>query len=497
MNISNYLGMIRCLSLLLAATACTNQVAAVTPTPAEFTLCRQWSDSTFGLEQPPENPPGLILLYQDVADGVTRGHSWRGTPFQLGDQTYSHGIAFNSTKHILVRLGQPGEHFTAEVGLENNDDTRRGASQGSGSVTFHVLVAGKEVFTTPVLRLNDGARPLDVPLNGAREFEIRVGDGGDGRGWDQALWANAVVKLQDGTSIRLQDLPWAGQTNVNPYGVSFLLDHQPSTALLPRWPRNSAATAPGSSRRTVTYADPAAGLQVRVEIEDFNDFPAVEWVAYFKNTAATNSPIIEDIQALDSVLPVPESGNAILHWAKGGLASFDDFAPRETVFTPDTMLHLQPGGGRSSSAVLPFFNLAGAGAGIIAAIGWSGEWAADFASDGQGAVSMKAGLAHTHLSLHPREEIRSPRMLLLFYQGDQWRGQNLFRQFILAHHRPHPNGHPLVAPITCGNWGGTRAEIHLDNIRQIAEQKLPLDYYWIDAEWHGHGGWAKTLAIGR
>jgi alpha-galactosidase len=203
--------------------------------------------------------------------------------------------------------------------------------------------------------------------------------------------------------------------------------------------------------------------------------------------------MLENIQALDSVLPVPESDNAILHWAKGGLASFDDFAPQETIFTSSTKLHLQPGGGRSSSEVLPFFNLAGTGAGIIAAIGWSGEWAADFANDGQRAISMKAGLAHTHLSLHPGEEIRTPRMLLLFYQDDQWRGQNLFRQFILAHHRPHPNGQPLVAPITCGNWGGTRAEVHLDNIRQIAEQKLPLDFYWIDAEWHGHGGWAENV----
>jgi alpha-galactosidase len=491
MNTPNCLASIRCLSLI-AVFACTSQVSAVTPTSAEFTLCRQWSESTFGPERPPEHPPGLVLLYQDVADGVTRGRSWRGTPFQLGDQTYANGIAFNSTKHILVRLGQPGEHFTAEVGLENNDDTRRGASQGAGSVTFHVLVAGKEVFTTPVLRLNDGARPLDVPLNGAREFEIRVGDGGDGRGWDQALWANAVVKLRDGSSLRLQDLPWAGQSNANPYAVSFVLDHQPSTVLLPKWSRNSAPLAPDSSRRAVTYADPATGLQVRMEIEAFSDFPAVEWVAYFKNTAATNSPIFENIQALDAVLPVPESGNAILHWAKGGLASFDDFAPQETVFTPGTKLHLEPGGGRSSSEVLPFFNLTGADGGIIASIGWSGEWAADFASDGQRAISMKAGLAHTHLSLHPGEEIRAPRMLLLFYQGDQWRGQNLFRQFILAHHRPHPNGRPLVAPITCGNWGGTRAEIHLDNIRQITEQKLPLNYYWIDAEWHGHGGWAEN-----
>ena len=102
-------------------------------------------------------------------------------------------------------------------------------------------------------------------------------------------------------------------------------------------------------------------------------------------------------------------------------------------------------------------------------------------------------MARTHLVLHPGESIRTPRVLLLFYQGDSQRGQNLLRQFILAHHRPTPSGKPMIAPITCGNWGGTRAEIHLDNIAQMNEHKLPVEYYWIDAEWYGRsgagGGW--------
>ena len=143
--------------------------------------------------------------------------------------------------------------------------------------------------------------------------------------------------------------------------------------------------------------------------------------------------------------------------------------------------------------MLPFFNLEGADGGVIVAIGWSGEWAADFTSDEKGTVALKAGLARTRVTLQPGEEIRTPRILLLFYQGDRWRGQNLLRQFILAHHRPQPGGKPLVAPITSGNWGGTRAEVHLDNIRQVIKQRLPMDYYWIDAEWYGQGGWPMNV----
>jgi alpha-galactosidase len=462
---------------------------AVTPAPEEFTQCQEWADAAFGDAQ--RGPrPHLKLLYQDVADGMARGRSWRGTPFQLGEKVYAHGLAFNSTKHLLVTLNQPGDRFIADVGLENNDDTQRGAATGNGSVTFHVLVAGQEVFTTPVLRLKDGPTHLDVPLNGAFEFELRVRDGGDGRGWDQALWGEGVVQLAGGTKLRLQDLPLGNAAAYNPAVVSWVSKGESSTNLLKQWQRRARRLASDSTRerREVTYADPASGLQVRIEVERFKDLPAVEWVAFVTNAAPTDSPRFEQLQALDLALGLPQSSGLILHWAKGGVASFDDFAPQDTPLKAGAKLRLQPGGGRSSSQVLPFFNLEGAGAGVVLGLGWTGEWAAEFAVDAQGVAFVKAGLERTRLVLRPGEQIRTPRMLMLFYQGDRWRGQNLWRQFVLAHHRPFRHGQPLVAPITCGNWGGTRAEVHLDNIRQIIAQDLPLEYYWIDAEWYGQSG---------
>jgi alpha-galactosidase len=35
--------------------------------------------------------------------------------------------------------------------------------------------------------------------------------------------------------------------------------------------------------------------------------------------------------------------------------------------------------------------------------------------------------------------------------------------------------------------------VHLDNIQKIIEHKLPIDYYWIDAEWFGKGGWPVNV----
>jgi alpha-galactosidase len=286
--------------------------------------------------------------------------------------------------------------------------------------------------------------------------------------------------------------------DINRYGFSFRYGGVASGQLLTNWARQTTAIRRDTQRtqHTVIYRDPVTGLEIRGEAAVFSDFPAVEWVVHFRNTAATNTPLLESIQALDTALPVPHSGQTTLRWAKGAVASFDDFAPQEFNLKPGAHLRLQPGGGRSASQVLPFFNLEGAAGGVVAAIGWSGEWAAEFGGGTQGAPRLKAGMAGTRLTLHPGESIRTPRVLLLFYQGDQWRGQNLLRQFILVHHRPQLAGRPMVAPITCGNWGGTRAEVHLDNIRKIIQEKLPIDYYWIDAEWYGQPGGSWPVNVG-
>jgi hypothetical protein len=72
---------------------------------------------------------------------------------------------------------------------------------------------------------------------------------------------------------------------------------------------------------------------------------------------------------------------------------------------------------------------------------------------------------HTGLRLHPGEEIRTPRVLVICWERDRMRGHNLLRRLILKHHRPQAHGEPLVPPLCNGNWGGTPADVHLDNIR--------------------------------
>ena len=65
----------------------------------------------------------------------------------------------------------------------------------------------------------------------------------------------------------------------------------------------------------------------------------------------------------------------------------------------------------------------------------------------------------------------------------------MLRRFILAHHRPQPNGKPLTLPVILGSWGGTAASEHIINIKKVIDYNLPVNLYWIDAEWFGKGKW--------
>lgn len=306
-----------------------------------------------------------------------------------------------------------------------------------------------------------------------------------------ADWARAFAAPSAGANPRAETGLLPGPLRP-PF--SFIYNGKHSAGLLPGWKLQvKVGDAEGATReQEITYSDAATGLVARIAATVFRDFPAVEWVMYFRNDGDADTPILEEIQALDAPLRSAE-GDPIIHYARGATCSMNDFMPMARTLGPRGRLQLQPGGGRSSSQFLPFFNLATKDEGMVVAIGWSGEWAAAFQRPEAGNLfQARAGMALTHLKLHPGEEIRTPRILTLFWQGERRRGNNLLRRFLLAHHRPSPAGKPLVAPITNHNWGGTPASDHLENIRQIIAHDLPVEYYWIDAEWFGKGPWWKN-----
>jgi hypothetical protein len=107
---------------------------------------------------------------------------------------------------------------------------------------------------------------------------------------------------------------------------SFVYDGKKSAELLPAWKIDVKASDGDIARKflEVTYTDPSTGLIGRITGTIFKDFPAVEWVLHFQNTGSADTPILENIQALDALLECPE-GVPSIHYAKGSYCSFEVF----------------------------------------------------------------------------------------------------------------------------------------------------------------------------
>ena len=495
------LGILVVVAGLLAAAS----TSTVTPQPDEFRFRSEWMGPLLGDAEKTQRPH-LKLLYEDATEGIGRGKSWRGTPFQLGEKVYTNGLAFNSTKHLMVVLDKPAERFITDVGLENNDDTRRGAAMGNGSVTFHVLIEDKEVFVSPVLRLKDGARSINVPLKGAARFEIRVKDGGDGRSWDQALWANAVVKFQDQTSLRLQDIPLQDtlrkRLSATEPPFSFMYDGKPSSDLLKNWllKHNTKKLDTQRTEHTLIYTNSANGLQVRCVIIEFHDFPNLEWTLYFKNVVSQDTAIIEKIQALDVELRRSDDGEFVLHHNIGSPANGNDYGLLQTTLGPNAAKRLAGAGGRPTNADWSYFNLEWLGEGIIVAVGWPGQWAAEFKRDNARGLSLRAGQELTRFKLLPGEEVRSPLIVLQCWKGDWIRAQNIWRRWMTVHSVPKPGGKLPQPQLLASSSRQYNEMIDANEANQIMfidrylAEDIKLDYWWMDAGWYIHhgGGWPRV-----
>ncbi len=291
----------------------------------------------------------------------------------------------------------------------------------------------------------------------------------------------------------------ASATSTPGLPFSFIYGGEKTADLLRSWSfvRHQRDLDANRTETTLTYTDPKSGLSVRCVTVEYRDFPVVEWVLHLRNTGVTDTPILSNIRALDSGLPLTRDRTAVVHYANGSECRVDDFAPMLAALGPTPVapqapwiektnpLRLGSKEGRSSCGMLPFFNVDAGTDGVIAAVGWTGDWTANiYQTDTE--VRMDAGLRRTHLKLQPGEEIRTPRIMLLFWQGERMHGHNLLRQFVMAHHSPRIEGRPARVPVSLATWGGNFAEKHIAHARWLQGHNLPLDFLWVDAGWYGN-----------
>ncbi|MEV6718362.1 glycoside hydrolase family 97 catalytic domain-containing protein [Lentzea sp. NPDC051208] len=146
------------------------------PTPANGT---QVSDLPFMSETNGWGP-----VERDRSNGENTGGD--GAALSIGGVTYAKGIGTHAPSEVSVYLGRGCERLTAKIGLD--DETEQ-----PGSVSFQVFGDDKPLYDSGVVRGKGAAVPIDVDVSTVRMLSLRVTDGGDGRNFDHADWAEAAL----------------------------------------------------------------------------------------------------------------------------------------------------------------------------------------------------------------------------------------------------------------------------------------------------------------
>ncbi|MBN9302514.1 MULTISPECIES: glycoside hydrolase family 36 protein [Dysgonomonas] len=297
---------------------------------------------------------------------------------------------------------------------------------------------------------------------------------------------------------------------------SFVYGGKHSGTFIKNWSysvKNIAESDPSVIKRIYSYKDPVSGLTVECEVKGFNAYNAVEWVLRFVNTGNKNTPEISSVNASDITFTYKEGGALKMHYADGSHVSKEDFHQRLKVMQPHDSLYMEPYGGRSSQNAFPFFNMQapkGQG-GVLAAIGWTGTWFAKVKAETSKSTNLKSGMVNLKTYLYPKESIRTPKVCLLFWNGEnRFVGHNAFRRLVLEHYTCKQNGKPTVYPVStsfnygdpapCNEYTCMTEDYAIALIKRYAQYKLVPDVFWLDAGWYikaadvaGKKNWANTV----
>ena len=459
--------------------------------------------------------PVLQVIRQDFAERqsggkVSLGKSFLGTPLRIGSRTFEHGLGSFALSHFRIWSPEPIARFEAWVGVDVNEQTvPTESSIGNGSVYFAVSTDKKKLYASPHVHLG-GEEPekIDVDVEGSQLLDLRLTERGDGSAYNFADWADAVITLQDGRRFYLDELSLEPIRDFTfRYPFSFKYNGKPIDDVLETWKQEKEITDLSAERQlTVTeWADPKTGLKVSWEATRFKDFPAAEWVLYFENTGESDTPIIDDVQAMELVMNSPRDDGTpyLLQRTNGSPSRPWDFEPSILKIdnTGDPIV-LGGGEGRSSNKDFPFYKIESGSGSVIVAVGWSGQWRSRFSCPDNHYLRIEAGMEKTHFRLHPGERVRTPRMLVMFWDGpDTLESNAQFRQLIYKHYAAKWNGEttePIMFCNTCFTRGGMwlnecNEQNQISLIKAYAPlglQALITDAGWFEGGWpNGAGNW--------
>lgn len=120
------------------------------------------------------------------------------------EQVFDKGIGSHANSEIVYNIeGTNYEYFESYVGVDRNIN-----QNNNSSIIFKVLADGNEVYNSGLMKWNDNAKHIKVPLKGVSELKLVIDNAGNGNTLDHGDFAeakflitNAKPKLTIPTSV--------------------------------------------------------------------------------------------------------------------------------------------------------------------------------------------------------------------------------------------------------------------------------------------------------
>lgn len=244
-------------------------------------------------------------------------------------------------------------------------------------------------------------------------------------------------------------------------------------------------------------------LLVTLELKEYSEFSAKEWLLYFENIGEEDTDIISDISDCNYVIELPQIESTTTAYippkksrsvfTMAGMVDGYAYTENDTLSATEFSRHqefLRKGqkktfenlGARSSDVMMPFFDVCADECGAMVAIGWTGSWKAEFLECNNG-VLVTTGLSKTHFYLKKGEKVRTSSTLIMNYE----KGEDHFNKFrkLLYKHYSHIKNEEPEGLCAYELWGGLPTEEMLNRMARLKKHNVKFEQTWIDAGWYG------------
>lgn len=131
-------------------------------------------------------------IYLDRLKWISSTTGWRevqlnlsikGQTMTMGGKMFHRGIGTHAYSRIVYKRPIYYDTFAATIGCDQKALV--------GSLVFVVEGDGKELFRSPIFRVDSVPMDIEVPIGNTNKITLIVEDGGDRINADHANWANA------------------------------------------------------------------------------------------------------------------------------------------------------------------------------------------------------------------------------------------------------------------------------------------------------------------